>query len=486
MGKLLKGLGILLVPAAVAGGAYGYYWYQVKTNVDRLAESMAPFARLSYDRVVAGLDGSAGISGVQLVPAGSRDAISIESVLFRAPDPLFYINAEQRLREEPWPEQLSFDIQGLQLDLGADYLTQWEQLAESLEAQSGQPTAEGVSFDALGCGEVERFDLATTRAMGYQRLRVDGQVSMVFMARPQELRLRSKITVDGMADTGFTVDLSTGTNELSAQALALAQPTLQRVTLDYSDLGYNARRNNFCAKESGMAPDEFPTHHGALLQAELKRYGWSIPDKLIDAYADMQSPQAVVQVTAEPPPGFGAESLGTLSSPEQLLDLFNLRVSVNGAGQDLSGIRWSLGDEETVAQTASGAEGSASLADSSIAGATSEAGEAEPDLVVELEAPQPEHQAPVVTITDPDVVEVMPGIVVKTKEAEKTFKRTPVSQAHAYPGKPVRLRTYFGRQIEGTLVRVSNGTLEVEQRLDRGVAVFPISADKVSELSVYR
>ena len=80
----------------------------------------------------------------------------------------------------------------------------------------------------------------------------------------------------------------------------------------------------------------------------------------------------------------------------------------------------------------------------------------------------------------------MPGIVVKAREAEKTFKETPVSQAYAYPGRPVKLRTYFGRRIEGTLVKVYNGTLEVEQRLDRGVAVFPIATDKIAELSVYR
>ncbi|NVK42060.1 MAG: hypothetical protein HWE39_12520 [Oceanospirillaceae bacterium] len=493
MGKLVKGLGVLLVPVAVAGGAYGYYWYQVKTNVDRLAESMAPFARLSYNRVVAGLDGSAGISGAQLVPAGSNDAIAIESVLLHAPDPLFYLNAEKTLRQEAWPEHLSLEIKGLQLELGSDYLTRWEQLANSLEAQSGMPAQTATSFEALGCGDVQRFDLAATRAMGYQRLKMDIELALDFMPRPQTLRVRSDVTVDGMAQTGVTVDLSTGTGELSTQALATAQPTLQRITFDYSDLGYNPRRNSYCAKQAGLAPDDYPQHHSALLRAELKRLGWSIPDDLVSAYADMQRPRAIMQITAAPPPGFGPESMGTLTSPEQLLDLFNLNVSVNGARQDLSGVRWSLLDDEALAQAASAAAESASVAEASQEGgavdadvATAVPEDSEPDLVVELEVQEPEPQRPAITITDPDVVEVMPGIVVKTKEAEKTFKRTSVKDAHAFSGSPVRLRTYFGRNIEGTLVRVSNGTLEVEQRMDRGVAVFPIAADKVAELSVYR
>ncbi|GGO78586.1 hypothetical protein GCM10011348_10850 [Marinobacterium nitratireducens] len=490
MGKLVKGLGVLLVPVAVAGGAYGYYWYQVKTSVDQLAESMAPFARLSYDRVVAGLDGTAGVSGVRLVPGGSNDAISIGSVLFHAPDPLFYLNAEERLRQEAWPEQLSLELKGLQLDLGADYLVQWEQMAEALEAQSGLPAEAGTSFEALGCGDVERFDLAATRAMGYQRLSLDARLGMQFVPRQQVLTLRSDATVDGMAQTGVAVELSTGTAVLSAQALAAAQPTLKRVTFDYSDLGYNPRRNSYCAKQADMAPDDYPQYHSGLLQAELKRLGWSVPDELVNAYADLQRPRAIMQLSAEPPPGFGPESLGTISSPEQLLDLFNLKVSVNGRRQDLSEVRWSLLDDEALAAAASGADGSVSS--ESVGSVASEAAAAqpeepaEPDLVVELEAPAPEPQPPAVTITDPDVVEVMPGIVVKAKEAEKGFKPTALKDAHAYSGKPVRLRTYFGRNIEGTLLRVSNGTLEVEQRLDRGVAVFPIAADKVSELSIYR
>jgi hypothetical protein len=57
---------------------------------------------------------------------------------------------------------------------------------------------------------------------------------------------------------------------------------------------------------------------------------------------------------------------------------------------------------------------------------------------------------------------------------------------HSYAGQPVILRTYFGRRIEGTLIRVADGNLEVEQRLDRGVAIFPIAVDKVAEVSVFR
>ncbi|MFC6670120.1 hypothetical protein [Marinobacterium aestuariivivens] len=482
MRTLSKWLGLLLVPVVIAGAAYGYYWYQVKVSVDRLAESMAPFARLSYSRVVAGLDGSAGVSGVALVPAGSQDSVRIESVLLRAPDPLFYLNAEKNLRDGQWPGHLALDISGLELALNADFLTRWESLAQSMEAQTGAPAGSGVSFDALGCGDVERFDLSTTRTMGYRSLKMDALVAMDFMPRPQKLRLSSDVSIEGMAQTGIKIELSTGTSELSAGSLAMAQPTLDRVTLDYSDLGYNPRRNNFCAKQVGMAPNDFPVHHGALVQAELKRLGWSVPDPLIKAYADVQRPQAILQVTAEPPPGFGAQSLDTLTSPEQLLDLFNLRVSVNGVRQDLSGIRWSLEDEEQVAAQEA-QDGDAPQAE------TAEGGSQEPgpDLVVDLEPPKAvEPQQQEVVINDPDVVQVMPGIVVKAREAEKTYKPTAVTQAHAYSGQPVKLRTYFGRRIEGTLVKVHNGTLEVEQRMDRGVAIFPIATDKVAELSIYR
>ncbi len=482
MRKLFKLLGFLMVPVLVAGGAYGYYWYQVKSSADRMVEAAAPFAKITYARVIAGLDGGAGIGGVQVTPQGSKDSLLIGSVLFQAPDPLFYLDAEKTLREGSWPEHMSLSIQGLEMRLDADYLAQWEAMGQSFAVPQ-----EGVGFEALACGDVQRFDLATTRAMQYQKLNMDMLVAMDFMPKAQLLRLRSDVSVADMAQTSFYVDLSLASNALSAASLVQAQPALERVTLDYSDLGYNSKRNRFCALNGGYAPGEYPQRHSEMVQAELQQLGWSLPDTLVKAYADLQHPQAILQVAAEPPPGFGAQSMAEISSPEQLLDLLNLRVSVNGVRQDLSAISWSLSPSEAVAATEGAAEDLPAdvMQPEVLAAGVVEKRAPQEDLVVELEQPRPEPEQ-MVTLIDPDVVQVMPGIVVKAKAAEKTYKPTAVQQVHGYAGQKVKLRTYFGRRIEGTLVRVANGHLEVEQRLDRGVAVFPIAADKVAELSVWR
>ncbi len=479
MRKLFKLLGFLLVPLLVVGAAYGYYWYQVKTSVDEIVDAAAPYAKISYARVVAGIDGSAGVSGVQITPAGSKDSLLIGSLLFKAPDPLFYLDAEKTLREGEWPEHLALELKSLNVTLDADFLARLEAMGQSFESPTETAVDTVAGFETLACGDVERFDLATTRAMKYDRLNMDMRVSMDFAPRSQSVRLRSDVTVDGMAQTGFYIDVSLASNVLSVGALVQSQPTLERVTLDYSDLGYNARRNSFCALRAGFAPDEYPQQHSTLVQAELRRLGWSVSDALIKAYGDLQRPQAILQVIAEPPPGFGAQSIGGITSPEQLLDLLNIRVSVNGATQDLSGVSWSLSGGEEVAAVADGSP-VAEPASDLVAILTPE-----DDLVVELDPPPPVPPQ-VVTLLDPAVVQVMPGIVVRAKEIEKSYKPTAVQQVHGYTGQPVILRTYFGRRIEGTLVRVSGGSLEVEQRLDRGVAIFPIAADKVAELSVYR
>jgi hypothetical protein len=497
MRKLFGLLGFLLVPVLIAGGAYGYYWYQVKSSADRMVEAAAPYAKITYARVVAGLDGSAGIAGVQITPVGSKDSVEVGSVLFRAPDPLFYLDAEKTLREGNWPEHMALSISGLDMNLDADYLAQWEAMGQSFAVPQ-----QGTGFEALACGDVQRFDLATTRAMKYQRLSMDMLLAMDFLPRTQSLRLRSDVSVVDMAQTSFYVDLSLASNVLSIGSLVQAQPSLERVSLDYSDLGYNARRNRFCAQRGGYAPTEYAQRHSDLVRSELKQLGWIVPDLLVKAYADLQQPRAIMQLAAEPPPGFGAQSVATISSPEELLDLLNIRVSVNGVNQDLSSINWSPDQAEIVAANGTGAEalpGEAVQAEilstdelpvELLAPQTQAAGVVEKrapqeDLVVELEQSRPEPEQ-VAAIIDPDVVQVMPGIVVKAKAAEKTYKPTSVQQVNGYAGQKVKLRTYFGRRIEGTLVRVAGGNLEVEQRLDRGVAIFPIAADKVAELLVWR
>nr|WP_067286211.1 hypothetical protein [Marinobacterium profundum] len=498
MRKLFRLLGFLLIPALIVGGAYGYYWYQVKTSADRMVEAAAPFAKITYARVVAGIDGSAGVAGVQITPVGSKDSVLIGSVLFQAPDPLFYLDAEKTLREGNWPEHMALSVTGLSMTLDADYLAQWEAMGQSFAVPQ-----QGTGFEALACGDVQRFDLATTRAMKYQRLTMDMLVAMDFMPGSQSLRLRSDVNVADMAKTSFYVDLSLASNVLSIGSLVQAQPSVERVSLDYADLGYNARRNRFCALSGGYAPAEYAQRHSEMVQAELRQLGWLMPDLLVKAYADLQQPRAILQLVAEPSPGFGAQSIATISSPEDLLGLLNVQVSVNGVSQDLSTIDWSLDPGEAIAADGAATE---ALPDGALgaavpqteeqsvalqepeplaAGVVEKRAPEQEDLVVELEQPRPEPSS-VTTIIDPDVIQVMPGIVVKARAAEKTYKPTAVQQVHSYAGQKVKLRTYFGRRIEGTLVRVAGGNLEVEQRLDRGVAVFPIAADKVAELSVWR
>ena len=71
------------------------------------------------------------------------------------------------------------------------------------------------------------------------------------------------------------------------------------------------------------------------------------------------------------------------------------------------------------------------------------------------------------------------------EQAVRSFKPVSVADIDAFVGKRVRLETYYGSPVEGTLVKVQGKRLYVRRHVQNGSAIYPIDKTKVSDLEVY-
>ena len=83
--------------------------------------------------------------------------------------------------------------------------------------------------------------------------------------------------------------------------------------------------------------------------------------------------------------------------------------------------------------------------------------------------------------------EIIPGVMpIRLQEKVKSYQATPFEELSSYVGSPIRLKTFFGNDMEGTLLSVSTSAVSIQHHVEQGRASFPVSKDKIASIEVYR
>ena len=90
-------------------------------------------------------------------------------------------------------------------------------------------------------------------------------------------------------------------------------------------------------------------------------------------------------------------------------------------------------------------------------------------------------------------VDLLPAATVKELEAKKKvvykepkFRVISLNDARSALGKNIRIKNSKGKSIVGALKKISNNDLIIEQRINGGFAITPISMARIQKLEVYR
>lgn len=469
MRKLAIGFVLLiLLPALLVAGGYGFYWYQVKRYADRLVEQVAPFARVEYGAIHADPRGEVGLDSVSVTLNQDGTRIPLESIRVRSKDPLFFFDPQGRIESGDLPLQLSFVVKQVQIDLSSKLVKTLEEQA----AQAALMSPDSVSPDALGCGDLQRINVEALRQMGYKTLSSNLSAGMVIEPHNRRIRFNAYTDMAGFGNSSVDIELSiTGDSFAPAQILA-ANPRLRRMEVSYQDSGYNVRRNKFCANAAGVEVDVYLAEHERLMREWLLAQGIDLPELLWGLYTGLNKPSGRATLTVEPPGGLGAEVMAGLSSPGQLIDRLNIGLSLNDQPLVVDSINWSdvLVEPKGVAPSRSDEVASAV--------------EAEQVLVEVEESIEPETETAAIEDDENDVLRGLPKR--EPKPEPKRFHPIALAQLIDAKGLPVRVHTDLGNRFEGRVVDARDGTLKIEQRVDRGFIIYPLEFDQISAVEVYR
>jgi len=459
-------LSVLLLPVMLAAGVYGYLWWSASNFANGLVAQVSPVAKVGYETIRIDLaNAEIALMDVRVAPQDGPGHVEIEELIVHTGHWSDLWSLGSSLKTDEWPDHASIKLQGLFYRLDSNLMKQWGSMLEKTQALPVDRPAMGNA-----CSTLEGVDLL--RALGYRSMSMDWTLSYSFVAEQRDWKINLDVESDKMLDFSLRVLLETPERELSVPALSAGVALISMKTA-FKDGGINARYRRYCAIKAGLAGPAFDQQLRAEMQQLMTYVGVVLSEDLYRALADMYRPNVNVAFRIEPPFPLERFDVMRIKSVESFFNRVNPQLQINDRQVDLAGV-------DLAKVTPPPAAGPAAKHDYP------------PQY---LQHKNVKHK--IIPIDkDGKPIERTQKEVVKEEEKKvesshvarvrPEFKAVPVSAVNEHVGHRARMVTYFGRRIEGRILKVKPKELVIEQRMQMGVATYKIALEKIAELEVYR
>jgi hypothetical protein len=425
---------ILVVLILMAGGVWGYLWYNTKQQVDQLVTMAKPFAEISYSGIDISPAGAITVNRLRIAPNFVTDSMTIGAIRVSAKNILALLNVRRQIGQGHLPEALAISFHQFELPLHGGIL-------------GGKPTAPGAggpfeNLGALGCGPILHLGGTEWQAMGYEQFINNIEIGYRLDLAHQVLTLQ----VDSQTRDWATLNLEIGF-ALTAATTSIIElsgaltPKLAKLNFVIRDDGFNARRNNYCAAKAGKPIPDYIADHVRLVVERLRANGINPGPGLIDAYRRYLTEGGEITITATPPSPINPAEIPAYTAADAIV-LLGLKVKVNQTVIADPGVEW---DAAKVAHA---------LGVSSSPQASLE----ETEVVLE------EPKKPVVI--------------------QKAYHPIPVSELGQHVGKMAKLRTSTGANYKGQLEVVAEGLLRIRISKSGGNATLSLRTNEITAAEV--
>ncbi|SIS45013.1 hypothetical protein [Neptunomonas antarctica] len=457
MRRWLKWLSIPLVIILLAGGVQGYFWYQIRSDIDDLIASIRPFAKVEYGNISFSLLGRVDVDQITIQPAASKQKVSIQQMSLIASSWTFFLTAQEQFRSGVLREPLSLNFSGLRYDLAAtstlDARTAHSSTVTSADLQDR-------SLEMLLCGDTYQLNQNTLQAMGYHYLKGGFDLLLEPSANNKLMKVRVSAEFPELLKGEMNLWLALHQGG-TLRREDLAKTAIQMFGITLSDLGYNQRWKTYCSQQAVIQPELYLERYRSALADKLGDKGQETDSPLLDAFASARGARSIVAARLEPAVPLELQVLASAEGGDSLFSSSEFAIQVNGKELALGERDWQVMSD---------------LLGGDMRQAVSAVVKNEHIVSVVKKLPEVAYMK-----------EIIPGVMpIRPPEVMKAFLKTPVNDLSGYVGSAVKLRTFFGRDLEGTLVDVTPDGISLRHQMEQGRATFPVAKDKIALIEVYR
>lgn len=307
--RLLLYAGLLAVLIVVV--AYSLLLWQTDRWIERVRDSGADSFSLTHGLARFNLDGALEINDLQLINFRLQEPITAEKLTVRFAslvDALSFGLADL-FNESSLPDSLNLSIYNVSIPLFADW--------QALGLGKLVPAA-SKSWTNLACDGAEPFAADVLQQIGFERLRIDGELQYAFEKDRQILEILGELRAVGFQ----TIALSTSatlSHDLSWPPPEDAgPPVLQHLQLMLTEGGFWQRYAQFCEGRSGLQSNAFWTVSLEQTQKRLTEAGIIIKPLVWAALPAYFEGRAALDIQLHPHNDFDYALMPFLDFDEQL------------------------------------------------------------------------------------------------------------------------------------------------------------------------
>lgn len=320
---------LLLFIILVYGLAEGYLWYETNNSLQRMVSGASPFAKIDYDSFfVSPLGNEITVDNISIVPQMVADEFRIDQVRLYADQPGFFLIAGKSMQDGKLPEKMEIDFSNIQANLDGKFVTMLEQMAEQTADQAEQAPVTFANLDALGCGDIEKFQLVDYRLMGMRRINADLNLHLTYDNIGEIFGVQIDANTRGVYDISMAMDFKVPSGKMSGVTKTNTIPPMR---LSINDTGFYKMRNAYCATSNNSSVDEYVDHHIQMLVAKL---GLKLPQKVATAYRNHMLKGGRINIAIKPQSNISPEELAYYK-PLEAAQLLGLKASIGNTRVEL-------------------------------------------------------------------------------------------------------------------------------------------------------
>lgn len=332
MRKFFTVLMVILVLVAV-GGYFGAQW-KVNDSVENAFASI-PFTQASFSDASLDLNGRLVINNIEFYIPFAGTTVDIRRIALATSGLKESLLLEHSLKEGRLPQALRLSIN--ELSVAVD-----PQFTASL-AQNYQPDMYA-QISALGCGGNAAMGPQQFADMGISDLTFDFTAGYSYDMPTDEFSSTVDWSLDGLGR--FVVEqTSIGLGPLMDNyqnamfGFDPATVSTTDLTIRYSDNGYNALMQDYCAASSGLTREAWVALHLQIVNDVFTQINLDSNVDALRLYEQLLTDNAQLVVDLRPLPGFRASDLQFYDVAE-LIELVNLRVAINSNQVEIRQLSW--------------------------------------------------------------------------------------------------------------------------------------------------
>ncbi len=308
---------LIVLVAVIAGFAVTHQLIagKIGDQLDRMSQTLSAAGTLNYGNIFIIPNGTAIINRVVFYPNGTSGDVRIQKVSIETGNLKALYDLGKGLESGLPPEELKVAFEGIQTNIGTDFLTPQQ-----------STNAETIDFFTSGCGERTYFSFADLDAMGYTSTLSDMTLQYRLSPARDRLTFNGEWVTRDMVGVEYSADMELPAGQAGPAAMMGLKLRHAKITL--VDHGYMNAVLNFCARETGLDQATYRAHHLAAWEANWANYAVEPGEGMVAAYREFV--EKPVSLSLETYPDATLMQAMSNPSPEALFQTFDPRIRANG------------------------------------------------------------------------------------------------------------------------------------------------------------